>query len=102
MTHTMYNVITDTVWHPLYISVYLLHMTSHMVYKQITHYRTTTGSYFESLVSSRICTIRSKWVLFTIDQTFPLMVGWNYSVWHAHKLVSIYLLKQNGNWRTSK
>ena len=29
------------------------------------------------------------------------MVGWHYSVQHAHKSVSIYLLKQNGNQRTS-
>ena len=29
------------------------------------------------------------------------MVGWHYSAWHAHKLVLIYLVKQNGNQRTS-
>lgn len=67
----------------------------------MTHYRTAMGSYFESLMSVGICTIRSVWALFTIAWTFPLMVGWYYSVWHAHKLVSIYLLKQNGSRRTS-
>ena len=67
----------------------------------MTHYRTATGSYFESLMSSGICTIRSVWALFMITWTFPPMVGWHYSIWHAHKSVSIYLLEQNGNQRTS-
>ena len=36
-----------------------------------------------------------------INQMFPLMVGWQYFVQHAHKLVSISLLRVNGNQRIS-
>ena len=65
------------------------------------NYRTAIGNYFESPVSGGICTIRSKWALFMINQMFPLMVGWQYFVQHAHTLVSISLLRVNGNQRIS-
>ena len=65
-------------------------------------YRTAIGSYSEFLDSGGIFIIELELESFMIGQRFQLMVVWHCFALHAHRWISIYLLRLNGKPKTGK
>jgi hypothetical protein len=65
-------------------------------------YRTAIGSYSEFLDSGGIFIIELELESFMIGQRFRLMVVWHCFALHAHRWISIYLLRLNGKPKTGK